>query len=342
MIVVFEADVSPGRVAAVENTIQERGLEMKRADVAGQVVLHVAETRGLDSGFIASSPGVRAVIPSEDPHALASRDPRGEATSVSVEDVKIGGDEVVCIAGPCAVESEEQIEQTAAWVARHGARLLRGGAFKPRSSPYAFQGLGEEGLKLLKAAADEHDLKVVTEVMSADQIELVAKYADVLQVGARNMQNFSLLSELGGCEKPVLLKRGPCATLEDWLMSAEYILSGGNGGVILCERGIRTFERATRNTLDLSAVPVLKQLTHLPVIVDPSHAVGDRRFVAPMARAAVAAGADGIMVEVHPCPERALSDGPQSLSFDELAVLMTRCRVMASALGRRISDGVSR
>lgn len=342
MIVVFEADVTPSRVAAVERAAEERGLEVQRADMAGRAVLYVAEERGFDGGFLSSSPGVRAVIPDDVPYALASRGAKGGSTVVSVEDVKVGGEEVVCIAGPCAVESEEQIERTAQFVASLGVRLVRGGAFKPRSSPYAFQGLGEEGLGFLKAAADRYGLKVVTEVMSADQIDLVAKYADVLQVGARNMQNFNLLSALGGCDRPVLLKRGPCATLEDWLMSAEYILAGGNENVILCERGIRTFERATRNTLDLCAVPVLKQLTHLPVIVDPSHAVGDRRYVAPMARAAVAAGADGIMVEVHPDPDRAQSDGPQSLSFDELSTLLDRCRVMASALRRRMSEGPKR
>ena len=222
----------------------------------------------------------------------------------------VGGMEIAVMAGPCAVESEEQIEASAEFVAASGARILRGGAFKPRSSPYSYQGLGVEGLKLLRQAADRHGLAVVTEVMTIEQIEMISEYADLLQVGARNMQNYPLLTALGHAGKPVLLKRGMSATIQEWLMSAEYILTEGNPDVILCERGIRTFETATRNTLDLSAVPVIKHLSHLPIIVDPSHGVGNRRFVAPMARAAVAAGADGIMIEIHPNPDKALSDGP--------------------------------
>jgi 3-deoxy-7-phosphoheptulonate synthase len=224
-------------------------------------------------------------------------------------------------------------------VARCGARILRGGAFKPRSSPYSYQGLGVEGLALLRRAADRHGLALVTEVMTIEQIGPVAESADLIQVGARNMQNYPLLTALGRCGKPVLLKRGMSATIQEWLMSAEYILAAGNARVILCERGIRTFETATRNTLDLSAVPVVKHLSHLPVIVDPSHGVGNRRFVAPMARAAVAAGADGIMVEVHPDPDRALSDGPQSLTFEEFSALVNRCRIIATTIGRRLDKG---
>ena len=244
--------------------------------------------------------------------------------------------EVAVMAGPCAVESEEQIEASAAFVAASGAQILRGGAFKPRSSPYSYQGLGVEGLKLLRQAADRHGLAVVTEVMTIEQIEMISEYADLLQVGARNMQNYPLLTALGHAGKPVLLKRGMSATIQEWLMSAEYILTEGNPDVILCERGIRTFETATRNTLDLSAVPVIKHLSHLPIIVDPSHGVGNRRFVAPMARAAVAAGADGIMIEIHPNPDKALSDGPQSLTFEEFGLMMNRCRIIATTIGKRL------
>jgi 3-deoxy-7-phosphoheptulonate synthase len=240
------------------------------------------------------------------------------------------------MAGPCAVESEEQIEKSAEFASGCGAQILRGGAFKPRSSPYSYQGLGIEGLKLLRKAADRHGMAVVTEVMTIDQIDTVSQYADLLQVGARNMQNYPLLTALGQADKPVFLKRGMSATIQEWLMSAEYILTEGNPEVILCERGIRTFETATRNTLDLSAVPVVKHLSHLPVIVDPSHGVGNRRFVSSMARAAVAAGADGIMIEIHPCPEKALSDGPQSLNFEEFGLLMNRCRIIATTIGRRL------
>ncbi|MEJ2246639.1 MAG: 3-deoxy-7-phosphoheptulonate synthase, partial [Acidobacteriota bacterium] len=236
----------------------------------------------------------------------------------------------------CAVESEEQIENSAEFAASCGAQILRGGAFKPRSSPYSYQGLGVEGLKLLRKAADRHGMAVVTEVMTIDQIDTVSQYADLLQVGARNMQNYPLLTALGHADKPVFLKRGMSATIQEWLMSAEYILTEGNPDVILCERGIRTFETATRNTLDLSAVPVIRHLSHLPVLVDPSHGVGNRRFVSSMARAAVAAGADGIMIEIHPCPEKAMSDGPQSLNFEEFSLLMNRCRIIATTIGRRL------
>jgi 3-deoxy-7-phosphoheptulonate synthase len=244
--------------------------------------------------------------------------------------------EVAVMAGPCAVESEEQIEASAEFVAASGAQILRGGAFKPRSSPYSYQGLGMQGLKLLRQAADKYGLAVVTEVMTIEQIEMISEYADLLQVGARNMQNYPLLTALGHAAKPILLKRGMSATIQEWLMSAKYILTEGNPNVILCERGIRTFETATRNTLDLSAVPVIKHLSHLPIIVDPSHGVGNRRFVAPMARAAVAAGADGIMIEIHPNPDKALSDGPQSLTFEEFGLMMNRCRIIATTVGKRL------
>jgi 3-deoxy-7-phosphoheptulonate synthase len=248
--------------------------------------------------------------------------------------VTFGGPEVPVVAGPCAVESWEQLEAAARAARESGARLLRGGAFKPRTSPYAFQGLGEEGLRLLARARELTGLPVVTEVMSPEAVPLVESYADALQIGARNMQNYDLLRAVGRARKPVLLKRGLSATLEELLMAAEYVVAGGNGRVILCERGIRTYERATRNTLDLAAVPALKDVSHLPVVVDPSHGTGRRSLVAPMALAAVAAGADGLMVEVHPWPDRALSDGPQSLTPAMLADLMVRVRAVARAVGR--------
>ena len=278
-------------------------------------------------------PVVKEILPFKSPYKLAGRDFRTQRSAVEVKGHRIGGDAFTVIAGPCAVESEEQIEAAARGVAACGAQILRGGAFKPRTSPYSFQGLGEEGLKLMAAAAREHDLITVSEVMEARDVELVARHVDILQVGARNMQNFSLLRELGHLDKPVFLKRGFTATYQDLLMSAEYILSGGNERVILCERGIRTFEPHTRNTLDLAAVPVLQELSHLPVIVDPSHATGARRLVAPMSRAALAAGADGIMVEVHPDPDKALSDGHQALLPQQFATLMEELRPLAAVLG---------
>jgi 3-deoxy-7-phosphoheptulonate synthase len=257
-------------------------------------------------------------------------------TIVTVNGVNVGGPEIVIIAGPCAVESREQLFQTARSVREGGANILRGGAFKPRSSPYNFQGMGEEGLKLLSAISKETGLPVVTEVMDTRQVELVASYADMLQIGSRNMQNYPLLKEAGMCRKPILLKRGMMATIEEFLLAAEYILSQGNDQVILCERGIRTFETSTRNTLDLSAVPMLKRLTHLPVIIDPSHGTGIRWMVPPMAKAAVAVGADGLIMEVHYKPEVALCDGHQSLSLDEFSILMSDLKKIAKAVGREI------
>jgi len=250
--------------------------------------------------------------------------------------VRIGGDEVIIMAGPCSAESEAQVMATAAAVKRGGAKVLRGGAFKPRSSPYSFQGLGEPGLRLLRDAADQHGLQLVSEVMDISQIDVMARYADIFQVGARNMQNFTLLRELGRTRTPVLLKRGISATIEEWLLSAEYVLAGGNTEVILCERGIRTFESYTRNTLDISAIPVVKKLSHLPVFVDPSHGTGRRDKVAPMARAAVAAGADGLLIEVHCDPDHALSDGAQSLLPSQFDRLMAELRIIAPAIGRSI------
>jgi len=278
--------------------------------------------------------GVEEIIRIVKPYKLASREFKSFDTIVKVKDVVIGGKEVIVMAGPCVVENEKQIFETARYVKTAGAKMLRGGAFKPRSSPYSFQGLGEEGLKLLAQAGKETGLAVVTEVMSVNQIELVGKYTDIFQVGARNMQNFVLLRELGKTEKPILLKRGMSASLEELLLSAEYILSQGNYEVILCERGIRTFENYTRNTLDLSAVPALKRLCHLPIIVDPSHATGRWRLVSPMAKAAIAVGADGLLIEVHPDPKSSLSDGAQSLKLDTFAQLMKEIKPIVEAIGR--------
>jgi 3-deoxy-7-phosphoheptulonate synthase len=270
------------------------------------------------------------------PYKLAGRSFRPAGTVVKVGGVEIGGEQVVVMAGPCSVESREQIERSAEIVAGAGAKVIRGGAFKPRSSPYSFQGLGEAGLQMLRESADRHGLLVVTEVMDQTQIPLMLQYADILQVGARNMQNFNLLRELGHQRKPVLLKRGIAATIEELLLSAEYILSGGNYDVILCERGIRTFETYTRNTMDISAIPVVKRLSHLPMLGDPSHGTGRRDKVAAMSRAAVAAGADGLLIEVHPDPDHALSDGAQSLAPEQFVELMNQLRLIAGAVGRSL------
>jgi 3-deoxy-7-phosphoheptulonate synthase len=287
---------------------------------------------------LSSAPGVEEIVRISHPFKLAARSCRPEGSLLDLgKGVTIGGNDVVVAAGPCAVESPEQIADIAARVAKSGAKLLRGGAFKPRSSPYSFQGLGEEGLKLMRDAADKNDLLVISEVMDPSQIQIMLPYVDVLQVGARNMQNYHLLRGLGEVDKPVLLKRAMSGTLEELLLSAEYIMAGGNYKVILCERGIRTFETALRNTLDIAAVPVLKGLSHLPVVVDPSHGTGKRDKVAPMARAAVAAGADGLLIEVHPDPERALSDGVQSLYPDQFAQLMKEIRAIAPAVGRQVA-----
>lgn len=280
--------------------------------------------------------GVEEIIRIVKPYKLASREFKDFDTIIKVKDVIIGGKEVIVMAGPCVIENEKQIFETARYVKASGAKILRGGAFKPRTSPYSFQGLGEEGLKLLAQAGEETGLAVVTEVMSVNQIELVGKYTDIFQVGARNMQNFVLLKELGKTKKPILLKRGLSATIEELLLSAEYILSQGNYEVILCERGIRTFENYTRNTLDLSAVPVLKRLSHLPIIVDPSHATGRWRLVSPMAKAAIAVGADGLLIEVHPDPRSSLSDGAQTLRLDTFTQLMKELSPIAQAVGREL------
>lgn len=282
--------------------------------------------------------GVVDLVPIGKPYKLASTEVKKDPTVIPIRDgvCHIGGKEIVVMAGPCSVESEEQIIATAKAVKKAGAKILRGGAWKPRTSPYSFQGLEEEGLKLLDLARKETGLAVITEVMNPRDIEVVERYTDIMQIGARNVQNFSMLKELGSCKKPVFLKRGLATTIEEWLMSAEYIISAGNPHVILCERGIRTFETATRNTLDLNAVPVLKERTHLPVVVDPSHGTGVWNYVTPLSWAALAAGADGLMIEVHPEPCVAWSDGGQSLKFDRFQELMDRAKQIAEVMGRSI------
>jgi 3-deoxy-7-phosphoheptulonate synthase len=325
------------QVQRVIAQLVEMGFDVHRSTGALRTVIGaVGGNRAFDPGLVQVLDGVQEVLRITEPYKLASRTFKPENTVVSIGDVRIGGDEVIVMAGPCSAETDEQVETTAAAVKRAGAKVLRGGAFKPRSSPYSFQGLGERGLQMLRGAADRHNLKLITEIMDISQLDLIEKYAHILQVGARNMQNFTLLRELGKTRTPVLLKRGISATIEEWLLSAEYLLAGGNMSVMLCERGIRTFESYTRNTFDISAIPVVQKLSHLPILADPSHGTGRRDQVASMARAAVAAGADGLLIEVHCDPDHALSDGAQSLHPPQFDRLMAELRIIAPAIGRGI------
>lgn len=335
MLVVMQEDATEAQTEAVINRLVEMGFTVHRSTGVRHTVLGgVGPMDDFDPAAFEVMPGVKEAHRIVSPYKMASRHFRPNGTVIRIGDVEIGGSKIVAMAGPCSVENEEQIEASAAVVAAAGAQVIRGGAFKPRSSPYSFQGLGEKGLRIMRAAADRHGLLVISEVMDVVQIPLLAQYADILQVGARNMQNFNLLRELGNIRKPVLLKRGIAATIEELLLSAEYVLSGGNYEVILCERGIRTFETSTRNTMDIAAIPVLRRLTHLPVIADPSHGTGKRDYVVAMARAAVAAGADGLLVEVHPDPDHALSDGAQTLRPDQFSEMMRQVRAIAAAVGR--------
>jgi 3-deoxy-7-phosphoheptulonate synthase len=337
MLVVMQQGATDLQIQAVIDRMVGEGYDVHRSTGVIHTVLGgVGGKVDVDLEIFEAMEGVKEAHRIASPYKLASRNFNPGGTVVKIGDVAIGGGQVVVMAGPCSVESQEQIECAAAQVARAGARVIRGGAFKPRSSPYSFQGLGAEGLQMMRAAADRNDLLVVSEVMDQTQIPLVAEYSDIIQVGARNMQNFNLLRELGKQRKPVLLKRGIAATMEELLLSAEYIMAGGNYDVILCERGIRTFETYTRNTMDISAIPVAKKLSHLPLVADPSHGTGRRDMVAPMARAAVAAGADGLLIEVHPDPDRALSDGAQSLRPEQFEELMEQLRLIAPAVGRSI------
>jgi 3-deoxy-7-phosphoheptulonate synthase len=337
MVVVMEERASEEQIQRVVAQLVQMGFDVHRSTGSLRTVIGAVGGEGKhDPRLLEVLDGVHEVMRITEPYKLASRTFRSEDTVITIGDLRIGGDEVIVMAGPCSAENEAQVMSTAAAVRRAGAKVLRGGAFKPRSSPYSFQGLGEEGLRLLRAGADAHNLKLVSEVMDASQIALMDGYVDIYQVGARNMQNFTLLRELGKVRKPVLLKRGISATIEEWLLSAEYVLAGGNTDVILCERGIRTFESYTRNTLDISAIPVVKKLSHLPIFVDPSHGTGRRDKVAPMARAAVAAGADGLLIEVHSDPDNALSDGAQSMYPGQFERVMAELRIIAPAIGRSI------
>lgn len=337
MLVVMQAGATELQIQTVIDRLTELGFDVHRSTGVLHTVLGgVGGKEDFDTAVFEVMDGVKEAHRIVSSYKLASRNFRPGGTIVKIGDVEIGGDRVIVMAGPCSIESRSQIDRTAEMVAQSGARIIRGGAFKPRSSPYSFQGMGEEGLQLIRAAADRHGLLVVSEVMDQTQIQLLTAYSDILQVGARNMQNFYLLRELGKQRKPVLLKRGISATIEELLLSAEYILAGGNYDVILCERGIRTFENYTRNTMDISAIPVVKKLSHLPIVADPSHGTGRRDKVPPMARAALAAGADGLLIEVHPDPDHALSDGAQSLHFAQFDELMKQLRMIAPVVGRTI------
>lgn len=337
MIVVMEPGATPEQIERVIQRLKELGFDTHLSEGVERTIIGAIGQRTEEKVYqIESIEGVEKTLPITQPFKLSGKEFKAERTQVRVGDVVFGGELVPVIAGPCAVESEEQIIETARAVKEHGAHMLRGGAYKPRTSPYSFQGLQEDGLKMLAAARAETGLPVVTEVVDPRDVELVCEYADMLQVGARNMQNFALLKELGQCRHPVMLKRGLSATISEWLQAADYIISGGNRNVILCERGIRTYETETRNTLDLSAVPAIRELSHLPIVVDPSHGTGKWRYVTAMARAGVAAGADGIIVEVHPRPEEAVSDGPQSLRPEIFGEMMRELRAVAAAVGRRI------
>ena len=337
MIVVMKPGSTAENLSAVVKKIEAAGLRTHLSKGEEVTIVGVIGDKKIIANLeLQMMAGVDKTVRITEKYKLVSRDFHPEDTIIDAGGVKIGGNEVVVMAGPCAVESLEQLREAAQAVKACGAKFLRGGAFKPRTSPYDFQGLGKEGLKLLRKVADEFDLRVVTEIIDKDDIEIFGEYSDILQVGARNMQNFQLLKALGKCSKPVLLKRGLSATISEWLNAAEYIMSGGNEQVIFCERGIRTYETFTRNTLDLSAVAAVKELSHLPIVVDPSHGTGRWKMVAPMARAALAAGADGLIIEVHPHPEKALSDGDQSLTPEAFKELMESLGGIAKVMGRSI------
>lgn len=338
MIVVMKKGATPDQISHICEKVKELGLSTQVSHGVERTVIGIIGPEDkLQVKPLEVFPGVESVTPILKPYKLASRDFKPEDSLVDMGNgVKIGGKQLVVMAGPCSIENYENLITVARAVKKAGAQFLRGGAFKPRTSPYSFQGLGLEGLKMIRQAADEVGLLVVTEVMDTRQVEDVAEYSDMLQIGARNMQNYDLLREVGLSKKPALLKRGLSATIKEWLLSAEYILSNGNFKVVLCERGIRTFETATRNTTDINAVPVVKELSHLPIIVDPSHATGKWEFVAPVAKAAVAVGADGLMIEVHCNPEEALSDGEQSLKPKKFEQLMQELKPIAAAVGRQL------
>ena len=337
MIVVMSSGAAKSEIDQVLDRLEKLGFQIHLSQgVERTIIGAIGDKKILSEVALEAMPGVEKVVPILQPYKLVSREFRTNNSVVRVGDLEFGGSRIHVMAGPCAVESKEQLLETAELVHKAGATILRGGAFKPRTSPYAFQGLEEEGLKILAEARERTGLKIVTEVVDPRTVELVSRYTDILQIGARNMQNFFLLKEVAGSDKPVVLKRGLSSTVEEWLMAAEYLMAGGNYNVILCERGIRTFETYLRNTLDLSAIPVAKHLSHLPVIVDPSHAVGKWQYVRPMAIAAIAAGADGLLIEVHPNPAQALCDGPQSLTPENFSALMAKIGKIAAVMGRTV------
>ena len=337
MIIVMNSKATEAQIDHVQKKLEQWGFGTHFSQgIERTIIGAIGPKRAGIMESIEAMDGVEKVVPILQPFKLASREFQKETTQVNVKGVIFGGTKLVIIAGPCAVENEEQMLEAARMVKKAGASMLRGGAFKPRTSPYAFQGLEEEGLKILKSVSTEVGIPFVTEVVNPRDVDLVACYADMFQIGARNMQNFTLLKEVGRTKKPVILKRGLAATIEEWLMAAEYILSEGNYQLVLCERGIRTYETSTRNTLDLSAIPSIQRLSHLPILADPSHGTGKRHLVLPLSRAAVAAGADGLLIEVHPDPESALSDGPQSLNFKEFEALMSEINLVAVAVRREI------
>ncbi len=337
MLVVMRQDATADEIRGVVEAVEARGYKAHPIPGAHRTAIGITGNKGADEAPVLETlPGVLEVIPVTHAYKLVSREVKPDDSVVTIGGVPVGGPELAVVAGPCAVESREQILTVARAVKAAGARLLRGGAYKPRTSPYSFQGLGEAGLKLLAEARDETGLPIVTEALDSESMDLVERYADAIQIGARNMQNFSLLKRAGRARKPVVLKRGMSATLEEFLMSAEYILAEGNYQVILCERGVRTFSDHSRNTLDLAVVPAVKRISHLPILVDPSHGTGKREKVAPLSRAAAAVGADGVMIEVHHDPNRALSDGPQSITPDMFEELMRELRQIAPVIGRRL------
>ncbi|MDD5593536.1 MAG: 3-deoxy-7-phosphoheptulonate synthase [Candidatus Margulisbacteria bacterium] len=339
MIIIMKPDATKEQIGLVAEKLKKHGFGVHLSPGAERTVIGaIGDKSAIQLESIQMMPGVSEIVPIRKPYKLVSREFQKADTIVELAGgVRIGaGQKIAVMAGPCSVEGEREFMEAAEAVKQAGANVLRGGAFKPRTSPYAFQGLGEQGLKFMAKARERTGLPFVTEVMDTRDVELVAKYADMLQIGARNMANFNLLKEVGKTKKPILLKRGPGSTIQEWLMSAEYVLSEGNKQVVLCERGIRTFETATRNTLDLNAVPVVKKLTHLPIIVDPSHGTGEWDLVPAMARAGLAAGADGLMIEVHPRPDEAMSDGAQSLKPDTFQKLMAELKAVAAAVGRRL------
>ncbi len=340
MLIVMKNSATEEEVQAVCTRIQDLGFEARPMPGALRTAIGVVgNDRPVDGGRFHGLPGVRDVIPVSAPYKQVSREWQPESTLIHMNNgVVVGGPGIVVMGGPCSVESEDQLMKAAHIVAEAGGTFLRGGAFKPRSSPYAFQGMGEEGLQLLRKAADKYGLAVITEAMDADQARLVAQYADVVQIGARNMQNFSLLKVLGGLGKPVMLKRGMSATVKEWLLAAEYIMAHGNPNIMLCARGIRGFDSATRNVLDVGSIALVKTLTHLPVIADPSHATGRRELVVPAARASVAVGADGVIVETHPNPAQALSDGQQALYAEQFAAMVPQLEKIGDAIGRPLAQ----